>query len=135
VKKLLQVHSTFTPAKINAPLRAAVDRRGGGVMAVARLGQLLSEGGADAIVLTICFADQYTMMLQADIRFAMLLPVRIAVFATEQGSVLATISPREFCQRTLQRIDLELLAGPLEDSLRAVMEDAAQACVAAVNCA
>ncbi len=132
---MLQVHSTLVPEQIKVALRAAIDRRGGGVLAVTRLGQLLSEGGADAIALTICFADQYTMMLQADIRLAMLLPVRIAVFATEQGSVLATISPRGFCQTTLRRIDLELLAGPLEDSLRSVMEEAAQARVAAANCA
>jgi hypothetical protein len=68
----------------------------------------------------------YRPLLSADIRFATLLPVRVAATAEVGGTVmLETISPREFC-RVLHRPQLEALAVPLEAELRTIMEEASR---------
>jgi uncharacterized protein (DUF302 family) len=126
---MLQVHSSHRLDQIELTLRLAAERRGGSILAISHVGQLLQReqapGEVDAIAVTVCFSDLYTALLNADIRFAAFLPSRIAVCTKGEGTFLETVAPREYC-RALHRTDLETLATALEDALRAVMEEAAQ---------
>jgi len=125
---MLQVHSAHRLDQIELALRSAAERRGGNILAISHVGQLLQGGTApaeiDAIAVTVCFSDLYTALLQADIRFAAFLPSRIAVCVKGDGTFLETFAPREYC-RSLHRPDLEPLAASLEEMLRLVMEEAA----------
>ncbi len=125
---MIQIHATQRLNQIEIALRMAAGRHGGSVLAASHVGQLLRPDqrveGADAVVLTLCFSDLYAPLLAADIRFAGLLPCRIAVWAKGGGACLETISPREYC-RMLHRPEGDALAASLEDILRLVMEEAA----------
>ncbi|MGO9255494.1 MAG: hypothetical protein ACLQU1_04225 [Bryobacteraceae bacterium] len=126
---MLQIHSTLRVDQIELGLRIAAERHGGSVLAVSHVGQLLrGDRGprpADAITFTLCFSDLYAPLLRSETRFAVFLPSRIAVCARGDAVVLEAISPREYC-RLLHRPEIEPLAASLEETLRLVMEEAAQ---------
>jgi len=125
---MLQIHTTQRLDQVESGLRASAERHGGSVLAVSHTGHLLSgepaAGNPDAVTFTLCFSDLYAPILRADIRFAALLPSRIAVWAKGESVFLEAVSPRECC-RLLQRPEIESVALPLENTLRAVMEEAA----------
>jgi len=122
---MLQIRSTHRLDQIEMSLRNAAERCGGSVLAVSHVGHLVADRAAnDAITFTVCFSELYAPLLEADIRFAAFLPVRVAAVARGEGVMLEAISPREGC-RILHRPELEPLAVPLEERLRAVMEEAA----------
>ena len=125
---MLQIHTTQRVDQIESGLRAAAERHGGNVLAASHVGQLLTgEQGvkpAGAITFTLCFSDLYAPLLRSEIRFAVFLPSRIAVWEKGDGALLEAISPREYC-RLLHRPEIEPLAAALEDTLRLVMEEAA----------
>jgi uncharacterized protein (DUF302 family) len=114
--------------QIELELRVAAEGHGGSVLAVSHVGQLLTGEktltSGDAVTVTLCFSDLYAPLLQAEIRFAVFLPSRIAACTKGDGVLLEAISPREYC-RLLHRPDIEPLATALDDALRLVMEDAA----------
>jgi len=115
---MLQVRSIHRLDQIEIALRLAAGRHGGSILAISRV-------GAEADAFTLCLTDLYKPLLAAEARFAAFLPVRVAACARGEASVLETISPREFC-RLLHRPDLEPLAMRLEDTLHAIMEEAAR---------
>jgi uncharacterized protein (DUF302 family) len=125
---LLQVNSTLRFEDAEAALASAARHHGASILAVTDLGRLLHpdwyDAAHDAQVFTICQSELYSALLAADLRFAALLPCRIAVIRHHGGAQLESFSPREFCH-TIHRPDLDRLAGPLEDALRQVMEEAA----------
>jgi uncharacterized protein (DUF302 family) len=125
---MLQIHTTQRREQVESGLRASAERHGGSVLEVSRTGHLLrgepAAGDPDAVTFTLGFSDLYAPILRADIRFAALLPSRIAVWARGETVFLEAVSPRECC-RLLHRPDIESLALPLENTLRAVMEEAA----------
>src|SRR5690242_21923463 len=116
---MVQIRSTHGFHSTRMGLERAVDFHGGRVLAVGEVG---SPG---AVALTLCFSDLYAPLLDADIRFAAFLPLRVAVCEQPSGVFLESMSPRECC-RILHRPDLEAAAARLEDHLRAVMEQAAR---------
>jgi uncharacterized protein (DUF302 family) len=126
---MLQIHSTQGLDQVELGLRLAVERHGGSILAVSHAGRLLRGDqdvlSVDAITCTVCFSELYAPLLRSEIRFAAFLPSRIAVCATGDSILLEAISPRECC-RMLRRPELEPLAAPLENTLRLVMEEAAQ---------
>jgi uncharacterized protein (DUF302 family) len=126
---MLQVHASLRLDQVELQLRMSAIRHGGGVLAVSHVGRLLGPGqdtgGADAISVTLCFSDLYEALMRSDIRFAAFLPSRVAVCEKGSGLLLETISPREYC-RLLHRPEMEPLAISLENTLRLVMEEAAQ---------
>jgi len=115
---MLQIRSIHRLDQIEIALRLAAERHGGSILAISRV-------SADADTFTLCLSPLYTPLLHADTRFAAFLPIRIAACAHGEASTLETISPREFC-RILHRPELEPLAMNLEDTLRAIMDEAAQ---------
>ena len=127
---MIQIHTTQGLDQIEAGLRVVAERHGGDVLAVSHVGRLLHADtdlkGTEAIVFTMCFPSLYTALLRSDIRFAAFLPSRIAVCTVGHGSgsFLEAIPPKEYC-RLLHRPEVEPLAAALEDTLRAVMEEAA----------
>jgi hypothetical protein len=114
---MLEKHSPQKLDRIELRLRTAAERHGGSVLAVSR-------AGPDALTYTLCFSDLYAALLRADTRFAAFLPSRVAACAKGDGVLLEAISPREYC-RMIHRPEIEPLAASLEDTLLAVMEDAA----------
>src|ERR1017187_9372287 len=115
---MLQIRSIHRLDQIEIALRLAAERHGGSILAVSRV-------SADADTFTLCLSALYNPLLAADTRFAAFLPIRVAACAHGEASTLETIAPREFC-RILHRPELEPLAMKLEDTLRAIMEEAAQ---------
>jgi uncharacterized protein (DUF302 family) len=113
---MLQLHSTHRLDQIGLSLRLAAERHGGSVLAEGRVGEALG--------FTLCFSDLYNPLLEADIRFAAFLPIRLAAWQRGSGVILETVSPREFC-RLLHRPELEPLAGSLEATVLRVLEEAA----------
>jgi uncharacterized protein (DUF302 family) len=126
---MLQAHTSLRVDQIEYRLRAAAELHGGSVLAISHLGQLLrcelTPQPEDAISVALCFADPYTELLCAEIRFAAFLPCRIAVYAKGEGAILEAESPRDWC-RLLGRPDVEPVAIIVEELLRRAMEDAAR---------
>jgi hypothetical protein len=116
---MMQTFSTQTLDRIEAGLCAAAGRRRGHLLAVSRFGHLIPGNSA---AFTLCFTQLYAPLLAADVRFAALLPVRIAVCPQGEGYLLETISCGAFA-RLLERPDLD--TRPLDRVLREVMEEAA----------
>jgi len=126
---MLQVKSAHKLDDLEPMLRRAAQAHGAAVQACAHLGQALREHGVkapqDAVTFAICHPELYATLLAADIRFSAFLPCRIAAYREEDSVALQSISPLEFC-RILNRPDLDGVAAALEDSLRQIMQDAAQ---------
>ena len=126
---MLEKHSPHRLDQIELRLRKAAERHGGSVLAVSHVGKLLgqehSAQGVDALTFTLCFSDLYAALLRADTRFAAFLPSRVAVCVKGDGLLLEAISPKEYC-RMIHRPEIEPLAAALEDTLLAVMKEAAQ---------
>jgi uncharacterized protein (DUF302 family) len=131
---MIQVVSQSPVAELEQGMAAAAQRHGASLLATTHIGALLDGDSNDAVVFTVCQADLYRALLGADVRFAAFLPCRIAALRRANGVLLESIAPREFC-RIIHRDDLERLVLPLEDALRAIMEDAARpnAAVAAAH--
>ena len=124
---MLQIHTTRRLDQIEIGLRKAAARHGGSVLASSHVGQVLRGEGAkanDAITFAVCFSDLYAPLLRSDIRFSVFLPSRIAVCTKGEGALLEAISPIDYC-RLLHRPELESLAASVEETLRLVMEEAA----------
>ena len=87
---MVQVHSAHRLDQIEIALRMAAERHGGSVLAVSHIGQLLNRehvpGEVDAISFTVCFAELYSPLLNAEVRFAAFLPSRIAACAKGAGA-------------------------------------------------
>jgi len=133
LKLMIQVPSTRRLEEIESALSRAAQHHDGAVIATTHPGSLLKaerRDAADALVLTLCYAEHYRTLLAAEPRFAAYLPCRVAAVSTPDGLLLEAISPAEFC-RLIGRADLEAVTAPLERALRAVMEEAAAPLAAA----
>ncbi len=121
---MLQMHTSHRLDQIAMGLPQAVERHGGSILSAIHFCRAL-PAGTQSTVFTVCLAEQYTHLLSRDIRFAAFLPARIAACEHAGSVTLEALSPREIC-RILHRPDLEPQAAALEDTLRAIMEDAAK---------
>jgi uncharacterized protein (DUF302 family) len=134
--RMLQVKSEHKLEDVEAILRRAAQNHEASILAVSHLGNLLRDhqpkSSLDVVSFTICQPDLYAALLAADVRFAALLPCRIAVSSTPSGALMESISPKDFC-RLINRPDLERLAAPLEAALKGMMEDTARMTVSAVR--
>jgi len=131
VCRMLEVTCHAAIADVEILLRRAVQRHGAVLHTVTHLGHVLSRidnpAVKDAYVYTICQADQYAPLLEADVRFAAFLPLSVAAWTKGDGSVtLQALSPLEIC-RILGRPNLEELAKPVEKLLSDIMSDAGEA--------
>jgi uncharacterized protein (DUF302 family) len=115
---MLRFHSIHRLDQIEQSLRSAAERHGGSVLAVTRV-------SPEALTFSMCLSHLHGPLLAADARFAAFLPPRVAACAHGNAVTLETIAPREFC-RMLHRPELESLAGPLEDELKLIMEEASR---------
>jgi uncharacterized protein (DUF302 family) len=131
---MLQVRSAVRFDDIEAVLRAAVQRHHSSVEVVSHLGQSRAHkpGPGDALVFTLCHSRLYTALLNAEIRFAGYLPCRIAAWPDAAGVMLQAMTPSEYCS-LLNRVDLEVLAAPLDKTLREILEDAARPATASAG--
>ena len=131
---MLQIHSSCTLSEVEGSLRRAAERHRASIQTVASLGQLLRDKGAGAPVEAMTFscfqADAVAALLSADIHFAAFLPWHIAAYEGPEGTVLETVSPRDFC-RLLNRGDLEPMCVTLEKTLREILEEVAKPSVMA----
>lgn len=131
VCRMLEVTCHATIADVEILLRRAVQRHGAVLHTVTHLGHVLSRidnpAVKDAYVYTICQADLYAPLLEADVRFAAFLPLSVAAWTKGEGSVtLQALSPLEIC-RILDRPSLEDLVKPVENLLIDIMADAGEA--------
>jgi hypothetical protein len=76
------------------------------------------------LVFSLCQAELFAALLEADVRAAALLPCRVAAYEDGGQAVLQTMPPTEF-GRLLNRPDLAPLTGPMETLLREILEEAA----------
>lgn len=126
---MIQVESTNRLEEIEGALARAAQRRGAHLVSVTPFGALLGEEARrarDALSFAVCHTELYGALLAADIRFAALLPCRIAALRRPEGVTLETLPPRYFCAY-LERPDLEPLAAELETLLGELMREAARA--------
>ena len=112
---MLQVRSVQRVEQTETALRHAAERHGASVLATSRLGPCVFN-------FSLCLDKLWGPLVAADPRFAAFLPVRIAACAHGGIVTLESVSPRDFCY-LIHRPDLEPMAAPLEDALRAIMED------------
>jgi uncharacterized protein (DUF302 family) len=126
---MLKVHSTIRFDEAGAALSSAARHHGASVVAVTDLGGMTrnerSSDAGDALVFTLRQPELYQALVAADVRFAALLPCRIAAVRDGSGTVLESISPAEYC-RSIHRADLESLTAQLENTLQLVMEEASR---------
>jgi uncharacterized protein (DUF302 family) len=115
---MLQMHSIHRLDQVEIGMRHAAERHGAVLHSVTHVGE--------AVVFNLGLDELYTALLRLDYRFAAFLPLRVAACAQGAGVSLQALSPREFC-RILHRPELEPAVAPLEEVLRGVMEEAAQA--------
>jgi uncharacterized protein (DUF302 family) len=128
VQAMIQVESTNRLEEIEGALARAAQRHGAHLVSVTPLGVLLGEEARrvqDALSFSVCHTELYAALLAADIRFAALLPCRIAAVRRPEGVTLESLPPRQFCDY-LGRPDLEPLAAQLETLLGELMREAAQ---------
>lgn len=123
---MLQMHSIHRLDQVEIGMRHAAEKHGAVLHSVTPMGE--------AVVFNLGLAELYTALLRLDQRFAAFLPVRVAACAQGAGVSLQAVSPREFC-RILHRPELEPAMAPLEEALRGIMEEAAQAHLAAPGAA
>jgi hypothetical protein len=81
--------------------------------------------GADALSFSILAPELYAALLAVEMRAAAFLPCRVAACVSDGNVTLEAVSPVTIGQ-ILNRPDLAALAIPLEDLLRAIMEEAAK---------
>lgn len=126
---MIRVESTNRLEEIEGALARAAQRRGAHLVSVTPFGVLLGEEARrahDALSFSVCHTELYAALLAADIRFAALLPCRIAAVRGPEGVTLEALPPRRLCAY-LDRPDLEPLAGRLEALLEELMREAAEA--------
>ncbi len=126
---MIRVESTSRLEEIEGALARAAQRHGAHLLSVTPLGILLGEEARrtqEALSFTLCHTELYAALLAADIRFAALLPCRIAAVRQPEGVTLEALPPRQFCAY-LDRPDLEPLTERLERLLGELMREAAQA--------
>jgi len=133
---MLHIRSTVKLEDIESVLKTAAHRRNARVTVISHLGQprrAEAAGGAhEALVFTIYHPKLHAALLTADLGFAGFLPCRIAAVPQGDGVMLQALTPSEFC-RILGRADLEPLAAPLDELLRAILEDSAKPMTAAAK--
>jgi hypothetical protein len=122
---MLQVTTGIPIDAVESVLRRAAQKHEAGLIASTHVGQHLPEG-RDAFVYSICQAELYGALLEADIRAAAFLPWRIAAYVQEGRVVLECLSPLELC-RILNRPDLAPFATTLETALGRILDEAAHA--------
>ena len=125
---MIQVESTNRLEEMEAALCRAAQRHGAHLVSVTPFGVLLGEEARhahDALSFSVCHAELYGALLAADIRFAALLPCRIAAVRRGDTVTLEALPPRHFCDY-LGRPDLERLAAQMETLLKELMREAAQ---------
>lgn len=125
---MIHVHSTIRFEDVGSALTVAARHHGASILAVTDVGRLLHPErralAHDAQLYTICQTELYSVLLSADLRFAALIPCRIAVLREPSGVSFQTLSVKKFCD-TIHRPDLDRLTAPLEDMLRGIIEEAA----------
>ena len=115
------VFEWFSPLKlteIEPVLRRAAVRHAASLSSVERTGA--------AIIFTIQQPALYAKLLAAEIRFAALLPCRVAAYEQGSGVKMAVVSPIEFA-RAFHRADLDALAENLENLFRDILQEASHA--------
>jgi uncharacterized protein (DUF302 family) len=125
---MIQVNSTLRFEDVGSAITSAAVHHGAAVLAVTDLGRMFHPDrrarAHDAKVYTLCHPELYSVLLAADIRFAALLPCRVAALRQPTGVTFEALSPRKFCDE-IHRPDLDRLVSPLEELLRSIMQDAA----------
>lgn len=126
---MIRVESTNRLEEIEGALARAAQRHGAHLVSVTPLGVLLGEEARrahDALNFSVCHTELYAALLAADIRFAALLPCRIAAIRRPEGVTLEALPPSQLCAY-LDRPDLEPLTERLERLLADLMREAAEA--------
>ncbi len=128
---MLYAKSSHKLEEMETVMRLAAQRHNGRVLAVSHVGK---PGKGESLVFTLCQSELYAPLLAADARFAAFIPSRVAASESGQGVRIEAISPNEYCT-LIGRADLADLAAPLEASLRAIIDDAAEMPAAAAQTA
>jgi uncharacterized protein (DUF302 family) len=124
---MLEVRCEQGLDQLEVALRRAAHRHGATVLAVQSAGQVLREKGApvsrEVVVYSLCHAELFAALLEADVRAAALLPCRVAAYQEGGQTVLQSLPPTEF-GRLLHRPDLVQLTAPMEALLLQILEEA-----------
>lgn len=126
---MIQVKSTYTLEQIESAICRAAQHHGARVVSTTRFRPLLSgESSAPerAVTFTLVHTEIYRELLDADVRFASLLPCRIAALQHGDGVMLETISPASFSS-LLEGASSPRWIAPLETLLREIIEEMAEA--------
>ena len=102
--------------QVELGLQRAAQKHGGSLLSAVRV-------SPDAVTFTLCLSRLQAPLLAADLRFAAVLPVRVAACSHGSAVALQSVPPREFC-RLLHRPDAEPLARELEDVVREIIAEA-----------
>jgi hypothetical protein len=121
---MIEVKSALPTAAVEASLRRAVERHH------TRLNAVNRPGASHIVTWSVSQPAMESELLEADPRFAVFLPLRIAARPIEEGCLLQTVSPCELAA-LFQRQDLEKLTRRAERWLRDLMEESSQPVAAA----
>lgn len=133
---MLEVTSVHRLEEMETVLRRVLQRHGAVLHAVGHLGHVFHDRDRtavqDAYSYTICHADLYASLMEADIRLSAFLPCRIAAWTRGGVVTLQAVRVSEAC-RLLNRPDLEASVQPLDDLLARVIEEASRPLAEAVQ--
>lgn len=121
---MINVKSALPMAAVEASLRRAVERHHTRLIAVNR------PGGSHIVTWSVSQPALEAELLDADPRFAVFLPLRIAARPLDEGCALESVSPCELAA-LFHREDLEKLTRRAERWLRDLMEESSRPVAAA----
>lgn len=121
-------NSKRSPAEVEQNLRQAAQRHKFGVLHVLDLQGTLQEKGIDlgreVRVYDVCNPQAASQALRENMATATVLPCRIAVYASPEGSTIATVTPSDLLRATGLK-NSESLARQVEKEITAIIDEAA----------
>ena len=127
---LYSVDSEKSLARLREDLPKACAARKFGVMSVIDLKEKMREKGVEyggeCLIFEVCNPQKAKQALEANPEISTALPCRISVFKTKDGKTrVSTIRPTKLLD-LFGSADLQRLAGEVEESITAIMNEAAR---------
>ena len=125
---IYQKTSKQSPQEIEHSLRAAAQRHKFGILHVLDLKATLREKGIEieneVRVYDVCNPQAASQALRQNLATATVLPCRIAVYSSQQGTTIATVKPSDLLRATgLQQTDA--LANEVEREIVGIIDETA----------
>lgn len=126
---IYQVKAKKPLSDVKRDLEAATQRHKFGIMGTHDLKAKMKEKGVeferDCLIFEVCNPHQAKKVLEKNAEISTALPCRISVYSEGNEVVLATIKPTAMLA-LYQAVGLEGVAGEVEETITAIMQEAAR---------